>query len=217
MLLLFDYDGVIVDSFNILLDVCIEAQTAFGEGRVPGPDDFRTIENLTFDELGRMIGIPAGLCVAYAAKVFEIQRKRWSARQFPAVVEVMQKLAMHHTVAVVTNSQSHIVKATLQEFGLAAAVTAVAGGESGASKVDRIVNFQSVHAASGETTFMIGDMVGDIRAGKQAGVRTVAVTWGFQARELLVRETPDYLVDHPEELLAIACRCGRPGMEQGIV
>jgi phosphoglycolate phosphatase len=51
---------------------------------------------------------------------------------------------------------------------------------------------------------MIGDTIGDIRAGKQSGVQTVAVTWGFQARDLLARELPDYLVDHPEELLTIA-------------
>ena len=204
MLFLFDYDGVIADSFDSLLEVCIEAQAVFGQGRAPSADDFRTIENLTFDELGGKIGIPKGKCAAYGATVFEIQREKECPCPFLKVVEVIQKLAVQHTAVVVTNSQSHVVRAALAEFGLGAAVTGVAGGESGATKFDRIVCLQAAHAASCEKTYMIGDTIGDIRAGKQTGVQTVAVTWGFQARDLLARELPDYLVDHPEEILAIA-------------
>ena len=58
MLMLFDYDGVIVDSFMPLLDLCIEAQGDIGAGRAPVAVDFQTIESLTFDDLGRLIGIP---------------------------------------------------------------------------------------------------------------------------------------------------------------
>lgn len=204
MLFLFDYDGVIADSFDSLLEVCIEAQSVFGQGRAPSADDFRTIENLTFDGLGRRIGIPEGKCAAYGATVFEIQRERGIPCPFPGVVEVIQKLAVQHTAAVVTNSQSHVVRAALAEFGLGSAVTGVAGGESGATKVDRIVCLRAAHAASCEKSYMIGDTIGDIRAGKQAGVQTVAVTWGFQARDLLGGELPDYLVDQPEEIFAVA-------------
>jgi phosphoglycolate phosphatase-like HAD superfamily hydrolase len=50
---------------------------------------------------------------------------------------------------------------------------------------------------------MIGDTVGDIRAGKEAGVRTAAVTWGYQQRDLLLKEAPDCLLDQPKELLYI--------------
>ena len=56
---------------------------------------------------------------------------------------------------------------------------------------------------------MIGDTVGDIRAGKEAGVRTAAVTWGYQQRDLLSKEVPDRLLDQPKELLALVCGQGR--------
>jgi phosphoglycolate phosphatase-like HAD superfamily hydrolase len=32
-------------------------------------------------------------------------------------------------------------------------------------------------------------------------VAVAGVTWGFNARELLARHGPDYLIDRPEELL----------------
>lgn len=204
MLFLFDYDGVIADSFELLLDVCVEAQAALGRGRAPSHEDFRTIENLTFDELARTIGIPEDLCEAYCAKTFEIQRQKGTAPPFQAVVEVIQKLAVQHPVAVVTNSQGKAVHSALEGFGLGDAIASVAGGESGLSKADRIAALRAAYALPPEAVYMIGDTVGDIRAGKQAGVQTVAVTWGFQSHDLLARELPDHLVERPEELLSLS-------------
>ena len=50
---------------------------------------------------------------------------------------------------------------------------------------------------------MIGDTISDIRQGKLAEVQTAAVTWGFQPRELLARESPDVMLDDPTDLLNI--------------
>jgi phosphoglycolate phosphatase len=43
-------------------------------------------------------------------------------------------------------------------------------------------------------TVYIGDMVHDIRAGKKAGVRTAAVLTGYQTRDALSAESPDYVL-----------------------
>lgn len=51
-----------------------------------------------------------------------------------------------------------------------------------------------------EEVFYIGDSEVDIRTGKNAGVKTVAVTWGFRDKKDLKFEEPDYLVDSIEEL-----------------
>jgi len=48
--------------------------------------------------------------------------------------------------------------------------------------------------------YYIGDEVRDIEAGRRAKVNTVGVTWGFNSKEALLREYPDYIVDKPEEL-----------------
>ncbi len=123
---------------------------------------------------------------------------------FPEVIDVVKKLATEHTVAVVTNSQDNAVTAALRRFGIGAAVTTVMGSDSGTTKVDRIQRLKEAHMSDDEPVYMIGDTIGDIRAGKQAGVRTVAVTWGFQKRDLLLKEAPDYLLDAPHELFSLA-------------
>ncbi len=53
---------------------------------------------------------------------------------------------------------------------------------------------------SAEDIVMIGDTEHDIKLGKAADVRTVAVTWGAAPRERLEAYAPDAIVDTMEEL-----------------
>ena len=47
----------------------------------------------------------------------------------------------------------------------------------------------------------VGDMVEDIQACREAGVRIAAVTWGLHSRARLEAEEPDYLAYKPGEVL----------------
>lgn len=50
----------------------------------------------------------------------------------------------------------------------------------------------------------IGDEVRDIRAGRKAKVKTVAVLWGLSSKKALLRERPDFLIEEPRDLLDIS-------------
>jgi pyrophosphatase PpaX len=47
----------------------------------------------------------------------------------------------------------------------------------------------------------VGDSPFDLRAGRAAGIATIAVTWGFFARDELEAEDPDMIVETPGELV----------------
>jgi phosphoglycolate phosphatase len=49
----------------------------------------------------------------------------------------------------------------------------------------------------------VGDEDRDIIAAKKAGIKNIAVTWGFNSKEKLSRENPDYLVDSPMQILEV--------------
>ena len=40
-----------------------------------------------------------------------------------------------------------------------------------------------------------------IKTGKNANLKTIAVTWGFRSREILEAENPDFIADNAEEML----------------
>lgn len=48
----------------------------------------------------------------------------------------------------------------------------------------------------------VGDSVVDVATGRNAGLVTTAVTWGFRDREELQAVGPDHLIDRPGQLLA---------------
>ncbi|MFH1392968.1 MAG: HAD family hydrolase [Patescibacteria group bacterium] len=56
---------------------------------------------------------------------------------------------------------------------------------------------------SEEEFILIGDMDVDIQAGKNAGIKTGAVSWGFGVKEELLSLNPDMFFDTPEDLLKI--------------
>ena len=49
----------------------------------------------------------------------------------------------------------------------------------------------------------IGDETRDIKAAKKAGIRSAAVTWGYNSCRVLEAQNPDYLIHHPEELFQL--------------
>lgn len=51
-----------------------------------------------------------------------------------------------------------------------------------------------------EETVFIGDSNHEVEVGKQAGIKTIAVTWGFSTEEKLKSTNPDYLVYNIKEL-----------------
>ena len=46
----------------------------------------------------------------------------------------------------------------------------------------------------------VGDEARDIEACQKADIAVIAVSWGFQRREVLRKKNPTYLVDSPEEI-----------------
>ena len=49
---------------------------------------------------------------------------------------------------------------------------------------------------------MVGDSAADMEAGRRAGVKTCAVTYGYGKREALAQFEPDYWIDDLRELTA---------------
>ena len=49
----------------------------------------------------------------------------------------------------------------------------------------------------------IGDEVRDIVSTRKVGVNMIAVTWGYNARTRLQRESPGWLVDKPADILEV--------------
>ena len=76
----------------------------------------------------------------------------------------------------------------------------VFSGVSIFGKTRVIKNLLRKAKVSPDEAVYVGDETRDIEAAKSAGIRVVSVSWGFNSREILLSQKPDYLLDHPTEL-----------------
>ena len=204
MLIHFDYDGVLVDSFCQLLAIAQRVQMQMGLGREPVAEDLRTIRRLTLKELARVIGVPEEREGEYAAQVFHALRDdRRNLPIFGGMPEILRELSKFHTLVIMTANAQEAVQRTLRQNGIDDWVRHIYDGESRDSKAEKIKASMEKFGFSTYQTFMIGDALSDIAEGKKAGVKTIAVTWGYQPRERLIDGKPDYVVEKPAELLEI--------------
>jgi len=105
-------------------------------------------------------------------------------------------------LAVLTNKPVNPSRAIVEALGLAQFFSQIYGGNSFATKKPDPEGSRKLLDESGvkpEHAAIVGDSHVDVRTGRNAGLWTIGVTYGF-APHMLKNEAPDVLVDSAEEL-----------------
>lgn len=202
MLLHFDYDGVLVDSFDELLSAARKAASDTGLGRPPTRNDFETIEDLSATGIAALLGVPRRGIEIYTDRMHQaLDADGYEPTMFPGIPHLLRTLSQQHTLVIVTSNFGRLVRRGLSRHGVAECVALVLDAQRPGTKSGKIAHSLERFGVPPGESFMIGDTRGDIRHGRTAGVRTAGVTWGYQDRRTLEREAPEFIVDSPRELL----------------
>ncbi|MBI3166524.1 MAG: HAD family hydrolase [Chloroflexi bacterium] len=203
-LVIFDYDGVLADTLDDLIHFGQEACNQLGVKHVVTKDDLSNLEVMSFATYGRACGVPESLI----DKFVKISLNLFAEKESPPAIfdglsEVISHLSAHHKLAIVTTNTSQNVHAFLAKHGLDSLVHAVYGVDTPGSKAQKISLARERFVKNDEAVFMIGDALSDVRAAKEAGVTSIAVTWGHQSLETLLRGEPDYVINSPHKLFEV--------------
>jgi phosphoglycolate phosphatase len=201
-LLLFDFDGVLADSLDLYAEAVKRSLERIGMPIVKNKEDYLALFDGNFYESLAARGVDLA---AYSETVREIlPRIDYDAmKPFDGLIPVLAALQKDHLLAVISSNGYRTIRAMLDRFGFAPYFREILGADFRFSKKEKIAYALEKYGIPGERAFYIGDTAGDILEARAAGVRSVAVTWGWHSRERLVAAGPDFLVDTPEELLAI--------------
>ena len=205
-LIIFDYDGVLADTLDDLLLFGQEACNKLGVKHLVTQDDLSNLELMSFATYGRACGVPEHLVDEFVEICLNlIAEKAFPPAIFSGLAEVVRSLSLHHRIAVVTTNSSQNVNAFLVRHGLEGHVSAVYGVDTPGSKAQKIVLARDrlLENKSQEPVFMVGDSLSDVMAAQEASVTGIAVTWGHQSLEVLLRGNPDYVVSSPDDLIKI--------------
>jgi len=193
-------DSDYIKTFGMLLPTAMRLLTeqAIAEQRIARPDDLPDFLNAKAEEL----------LLAYRA--FNLQWHDEMIRPFDGVDEVLRELKNCRLRLGVVSSKMRVgLRRGLDFFQMTGLFDVIVAGddcENHKPHPEPLLRAVEKMNASHHETVYVGDSTHDIVAGQAAQVKTAAATWGPFPRIELESLRPDYLLDHPKELLAIFSR-----------
>ena len=209
-LVLFDYDGTIVDSAKMIVKGAIEAFRMCG---LPDPDPNKVREN---------IGKPLATALdAYAPEGYEVNPemisnayRKWYAEQgrlglqdeplFPGMLKLINDLKINKEfhIGVATNKSRIALNNGLKKHNLINIFDITLTMDEAKAKPDPDMAIQAMSMLNIEkkSTIIVGDTINDIGLGVNAGINSIGVAWGYNSIEMLRNEGADFIVKDSEEL-----------------
>jgi phosphoglycolate phosphatase len=124
-------------------------------------------------------------------------------KPFTAMLPVLDELKKNHTLIVISSNDKPTIQEALRLYEFNGIFQDILGSDFMFSKKEKILHAVKKYQIMLNDTYYIGDTTGDIKEGKQAGIKTVGVTWGWHSKEKMAAAKPDYLFDNPQELLQL--------------
>ncbi len=201
-LLLFDFDGVLVDSLDVYEKTVTECLQEIGQPLTRGREEFLELFEGNFYESLVQKGVDLDkfmkASVEILARIDYAQMK-----PFDAIRPVLRELAKNHPLVMISSNDTPTIQEALRLYDFEGIFQDVLGSDFMLSKKDKILFIIRKYHVTLQDIYYIGDTTGDIKEGKQAGVKTVGVTWGWHTKTLIAAAGPDYLFDKPEDLLKL--------------
>jgi phosphoglycolate phosphatase len=214
-LVIFDLDGTLIDS---RLDLVHSVNAALRHiGRPELPDD--VIASYVGDGAPILIQRALGgeaVDEAVIRKGLEFFLSYYRAHKldhttvYPGIAEALAAIqnsanGVPRKLAVLSNKPVVPSRAIVEALGLGRFFSQIYGGNSFPTKKpdpEGARNLLEEYGVQPQQAAIVGDSHVDVDTGRNAGMVTVGVTYGF-APHTLQDEPPDVLVDHPSELSAL--------------
>jgi pyrophosphatase PpaX len=203
--LLFDLDGTLVDSIELILNSARFAFEGFA-GQAPTEEQWRAGIGRPLVTMFRVFAPDEAEVDRLLGRYREYQLANHDRllRAYDGIVPVIQALdEAGHPMALVTSKSDWLARRALDHVGLTAAIPVVVGADScdnhkpHPEPVERAL---ALLGATAQNAVFVGDSPHDVEAGRAAGVFTIGVSWGAFSREEMERSGADVVLDTVSEL-----------------
>ncbi|MCK7468254.1 MAG: HAD family hydrolase [Desulfosudis oleivorans] len=201
-LLLFDFDGVLVDSIDVYEKTVTDCLKQIGQPLTRGREEFLELFEGNFYESLKQQGVNMDKFVAASVDILS-KVNYTEMKPFDAIRPVLRELAKNHPMIVISSNDTPTIAEALRLYDFEGIFQEILGSDFMLSKKDKILYAAKKYNATISDIYYIGDTTGDMKEGRQAGITTVGVTWGWHSKELMATSQPDYLFDKPEDLLKL--------------
>jgi len=193
--LLFDLDGTLFDTFPLILEAQNGALVAFGESPLP-PDELRPLVGMP---VPKQMELLRGMSGPRLAAINDEYYRRFAALvekgvpMYPGVAETLAALAPRR-IGTMTTRRQRVADRMLQVAGIRPHFHRVIGGDEVSRpkpEPDLPIHAAKVLGVQPAEAVIVGDSPVDVLAGRAAGMRTIAATYGYGDLGSLRAAKPD--------------------------
>ena len=201
-IVIFDFDGTLVDTKGLIIEALNKLAVPFNFDHLD-PEDVCKLRNTRSIDFLKVIGVPLWKGPLLIRRVQKMIRGGIKDLELiPELPEVLNALKDNgYLLAVITSAPEQNVRLFFEKYRGKCFDEKVSDifvlGKRFAIK--KLIKRYSIRP---EDACYVGDETRDIVAAKKAGVRAIAVTWGFNTEGILEGTDPDCIVHEPRDILS---------------
>lgn len=193
--IIFDFDGVIIDSFKVQEKALRQSyKLIVGEGE-PSVDEFFSLSGDSLENIFKQMNLPLAMVEPY---------KKISSENmddilvFEGIVEMLKKLKkLDYKVGLCTGKNRERTIEILEYLDLKKYFDSIVCSDDvkkSKPAPDSLLYVIEQLGLTSEETIMVGDAPNDIKCAKNAKVTSIAASWGVMKQDLIEAEKPDCIV-----------------------
>lgn len=189
---LFDFDGTLVDSFGLFKEIIFGFKGKYFEG-TPDFEKYRNAETKSFiKDLGVF---PTKVPFILPDLRREFSKRICSCNLFPNMEEVLDTLSKDYKTGIISCNSPETICSFLKSKNLEKYFDFIEGNSFFLDKhhaIQRTLYKQGAYADNSHAIY-VGDEAKDVTSARRLGVPCMAVTYGYNNYETLVKHNPTYV------------------------
>ena len=186
--IVFDFDGVIIDSFNFHLNCLRE----FSNIQITANDLKESLYGNIFENKNE------ALSKINWDKYHEyiIEQGYLDIPLNEDVKDVLDEIEKDFNLFVITSGSKKLISKNLENNNVLKNFKEVLGAEDNPSKVEKFNMIKQKYNLDNKDILFITDTLGDIKEAKKLDIKTIAVNFGFHEEEVLQKGNPDSIISN---------------------
>lgn len=189
--IIFDFDGVIADTADIMLSLMRESEPEFTEEDFKAHHDGNVYEEPLFK-------LPAEAMQQF----YDDYCSRLSVSHIQTAIAPIKRLSTDYRLFIVSSNEEYGIHSVLKDADLTDCFEAAYGYNTHKSKIVKFEMIRDTFDVDLEKVLFITDTLGDIKEANKLGIKTIAETFGFHNRARLEQGDPHTIVDTWDEIEA---------------